>query len=98
MSVRDGGTAALAAWGSSAQPGHLGRGARLVDEDQLLGVEVELAVEPGLPGFENIGALLLRRVRGLSERQAVSVEKGPGRCNPDREATLAGQTFGDLGQ
>ncbi len=49
MAVRDGGPAALAAPGAAAQARHLGRGAGLVDEDQLVGIKVELAVEPGLP-------------------------------------------------
>ena len=56
--VRDGGPAALAAPGAASQPRHLCRGACLVDEDQLFGVEVELAVEPGLAGLEDILALL----------------------------------------
>ena len=57
--------AALATPVSPPEPRSLGRGARFVDEDQLLGVEVELAVEPGLPRFEDVGTLLLRRMRGL---------------------------------
>jgi hypothetical protein len=40
-------------------PRHVRRGPRLVDEDQPLGVEIELAVEPGLPPLHNVGAVLL---------------------------------------
>ena len=72
---------------------------RLVDEDQLVGIEVELSVEPGLPGLEDILALLLRRVSGLFfERQALPVEKGPDRGDPDRETALARQPLGNLGE
>ncbi len=65
MPVWNGGPAALATPGPPPEPRHLGRSAGLVDEDQLFGVEVELAVEPGLPRFEDVGTLLLRRMRGL---------------------------------
>ena len=65
VSMGNGGPAALAPPGPRPQPRHLGRSARLVDEDQLLGVEVELVVESGLPRLEDAGTLLLRRMRGL---------------------------------
>ena len=58
--MRDGGSAALATPRSASEPRHLGRSACLIDEDQLGGIEIELAIKPGLPGFENIVALLLR--------------------------------------
>jgi hypothetical protein len=45
--------------------GHLGRGAGFVDEDQPLGVEVELAVEPGLARLLDVGAILLGGVGRL---------------------------------
>lgn len=56
------GTAArpsLAASGPAAQPRHLRGGGGLVDEDQLLGVEIELALEPGSAAAQNVGTLLL---------------------------------------
>ena len=67
VSVWDGGPAALTAFGAATEAGHLGRGARLLDEDQLFGVEVEveLTVEPGLTRFKNVLALLLCCVRGF---------------------------------
>lgn len=40
-----------------------GRG--LVDEHEALGIEIELAVEPGLALLQDVGPLLLGRVRGL---------------------------------
>ena len=39
--------------------------AGLVDEDQALGVEIELPFEPGLALLRDVGAALLGSVRGL---------------------------------
>lgn len=59
MAMGNGGPASFAARRSPSQPGHL-RGCRgLVDEDQLLWIEVELAVEPGYAAAQDIGTLLL---------------------------------------
>ena len=58
----------LAAWGAPVRAGHLGGGAGLVDEDQALGIEIELAVEPCLPRLADVGAVLLGSVRGLFSR------------------------------
>ncbi len=59
MSVWDGRPASLAAWRSPSQPRHL-RGCRgLVDEDEPLGIEIELAVEPAYAAAQDIGTLLL---------------------------------------
>ena len=44
---------------------HAGAGPAFVDEDQAIGVEVELPLEPGLALDHDIGALLLTGVRGL---------------------------------
>jgi hypothetical protein len=43
----------------------LGRGSGLIDEHQPFGIEVELAVEPGLTAVQDVGAALLVRVRRL---------------------------------
>lgn len=65
MAVGNGRPASLATWRSPSQPRHLcGRGG-LVDEDQSLGFEVELAVEPGYAAAQDIGTLLLGGVRRL---------------------------------
>jgi sugar/nucleoside kinase (ribokinase family) len=48
--------------GAAAEPGHLGRGRRLVDEDQAQGIEVRLGVEPGLAARDDVGPLLLAGV------------------------------------
>ncbi len=65
MAVGNGGPAALAALGSAPQAGHLGRGAGLVDEDELLGIKLGLGVEPGLAADDDIRPLLLGGVRGF---------------------------------
>lgn len=58
MAVRHRRPASLAAQAASAQPRHL-RGCRsLINEDQRLGVEIELAVEPGYAAAQDIGTLL----------------------------------------
>ena len=45
--------------------GHIGGGPGLVDEDQALGVEIELPFEPGLTPLRDVGTILLGSVRGL---------------------------------
>jgi hypothetical protein len=49
MGVGDGGTRPLAAQAAAVRAGHLGRGPGFLDERQALGLEAELALEPGLP-------------------------------------------------
>ena len=44
----------------AVEPRHLGGGARLIDEDQAGGFEVQLAVEPRTTRLKDIGTLLLR--------------------------------------
>ena len=65
MSMRDGRPAAFAAPRPATQSGHLGRGPRLVDEDQLLGIKLELIIEPGLTRVPDVLALLLGRMSGF---------------------------------
>ena len=38
---------------------HSGAGCGLVDEDQMLGIEVELVFKPGEPTAQDIGTILL---------------------------------------
>ena len=61
MAMRDGSAAALASGCSAVEARHLG----LVDENELLGIEIKLAVEPGRAGHFHIAALLLGRMRRL---------------------------------
>jgi hypothetical protein len=63
--LRDGGAAALASGCSAVEARHLGGRAGLVDENELLGIEIKLAVEPGRAGHFHIAALLLGRMRRL---------------------------------
>ena len=44
---------------------HVGRGPRLVDEDETLGIEIGLALEPVFTPLQDIRAILLAGVRGL---------------------------------
>ncbi len=60
-----GGPATLTALGAAPQTGHLGRGAGLVDEDELLGIEIGLGVEPDLAAQRHIRPLLFGGVRGF---------------------------------
>ena len=60
MSMWNGGPQATSPRRSAVQPRHLGRGAGLVDEDQPLGIEVRLAVEPRTTPRKDIGTLLPR--------------------------------------
>ena len=63
--MRNGGPAAVPPRRPVAQTGHLGVGAGLIDEDQLLRIEVWLGVEPGLTRLPYVRAVLLAGVRRL---------------------------------
>ncbi len=65
MAVRDGRSAALPPRRPAAETRHLRRGAGLVDEDELLGIKVELPLEPGLAPLQDVRAVLLGGVRRL---------------------------------
>jgi len=65
MAVGNRRPAALAALGSAPQAGHLGRGPGFVDEDELLGIELGLGLEPGLATGDDVRPLLLGGVRGF---------------------------------
>lgn len=65
MAVRHASPAPLAAWRSASQARHLGRQSRLVDEHELRRIEIGLAIEPGLPPLQDVGAILLQCMCGL---------------------------------
>lgn len=65
MAVRHRRPAALCPSGTASQPGHPGGRPGLVDEDQALGVEIGLRVEPSPAPRGDVGPLLLAGVRGL---------------------------------
>src|SRR3954463_5932064 len=51
--------------GPSVAPGHVGRSPGLINEDQPLGIEIKLALEPGLAPLADVGPVLLGGMRGL---------------------------------
>jgi hypothetical protein len=55
----------LAAPAAPTAPRHVGGGPGPIVEHQALGIEIELAVEPGLSLLHDVGAILLGGVRGL---------------------------------
>lgn len=65
MAEGNAGAQSLAASTSSMPAGHVGRGPGFVDEDQRVGIEVELSLEPFLATLQDVGAVLLARVAGL---------------------------------
>lgn len=58
MAVRNSRHASFATFGPPAQPCHLGGSRGLINEDQPLGIEIKLTVEPGPAAAQDIGALL----------------------------------------
>jgi hypothetical protein len=65
MTERDAGPQPFTFGSAAVASRHVGGGPGLVDENELFGIEIELAVEPGFAPFQNVGAILLGRVRGL---------------------------------
>ena len=63
MAVGNGGYAALTAFGAPAATGHLGRGARLVDEDKPRRVEFRLIGAPRQAPRGDVWPFLLAGVR-----------------------------------
>jgi hypothetical protein len=65
VGMRDGGTQALTPGSATVRSGHLGRGPGLIDKHQAFGIEVELPFEPVPASFQDVGPLLLGRMRCL---------------------------------
>lgn len=65
MSVRDGGPASLAAWLTPVKARHHGVGSCLIDKDETLQIEIELAVKPRLSRGVHIATSLLGGVSRL---------------------------------
>lgn len=87
MAVRNGGAQPPSAPAAPAFAREIGRGAGLVDEDELLGIEVELALKPFEATLQHVRALLLRSVPALflnvtpwqsKKRHSTELEK----CSP----------------
>ncbi len=92
------GAAMLASRDPSPQPGQLGRGAGLIDENELRGIEIGQAVGPSLAAGRDIRPLLLGGVRGLFEADPAMVEEIPNRRRTGRHGLLLGRALGDLHQ
>lgn len=58
-------TSVGAARTTAMAPRHIGAGLGFGDQDQSLGIEVELSVEPSLPALQDIAPILLGGVRCL---------------------------------
>ena len=65
MTMRDRRPQSLSARRPSMEAGHLGAGAGLVDENQRVRIEIELALEPRLTPAQDVGPILLGRMPGL---------------------------------
>jgi hypothetical protein len=63
MAIGNAGPEPLTSWSASPQPRHVGGGPRLVDEDEALRIEIELVVEPLSAPLQDVGPVLLGRVR-----------------------------------
>ena len=59
MTVRNSSPQLLALMSPAAHARHLGRGARLVDEDEVRRVEIKLSLEPALPSGAHVFPVLL---------------------------------------
>jgi len=55
----------LAFLAAAMAAGHVGGRPRLVDEDQALGLQIELAVEPVVPLLQDVGTVLLDGMASL---------------------------------
>jgi hypothetical protein len=63
VAVRDAYAQPFAATVTAVGPSHVGRTLGLVDEDQVFGIEIEFAFEPGLAPLQDV---LFAGVPGLS--------------------------------
>jgi hypothetical protein len=65
MPVGDADPQPLATLAASMTARHVGRGPCLVDEHQLVGIKVELILEPSFALDQDVGAVLFGGMRGL---------------------------------
>jgi hypothetical protein len=65
MPVREAHAQPLALRAAAMAAGHVGSGPRLIDENEALGIEIELTVEPALPLPQDAGAVLLDSMASL---------------------------------
>ena len=66
---------------------HIGRGPGLIDEDEALGIEIELHLEPGLAALRDVRPILFAGVCGLFfSRDGVAGEEAANRAVAEDEA------------
>ncbi len=96
VAMRDRSAASLSSFSAAAQPGHLGGRPCLVDEDQMLGIEVRLRVEPGLAPRGDVGPFLPAGVRRFFDGHRVAIQKAPHRDGRKRGAMFTAQHLGQF--
>ena len=87
----------LASLAATLATGHVRRSPGLIDEDKKLRIEIELAVKPALALPQEVGSVLLDRVRGLILR-VISLRARKRCMVPMPPGTPLGQSPLDLGQ
>jgi hypothetical protein len=65
VAVGDADAQPFAAAATAVGSGHAGRGPGLIDEDETLGIEIELLLEPGLAAPQDVRPILFAGVRRL---------------------------------
>ena len=65
MTVGEAHPQALASGTAAMAAGHVGGGPGFVDEDEVLRIQIALAIEPVLPLLQDVGAVLLDGVASL---------------------------------
>ena len=65
VAVGDADAQSFAAAATAVRSGHVGRGPGLIDEDETLGIEIELLLEPGLAALQDVRPIPFAGVRGL---------------------------------
>lgn len=65
MTVRDRGATTMAAFRTAAKPRHFGRGAGLIDKDQLVGIKLRREFAPNSARGRDIGPILLGCLRAF---------------------------------
>ena len=86
MSVRNADPKTLTSRSATVTARNVGGGPGLVDEDQALGVEIELPFEPGLALLRDVGAAVARkRARSFFARDRVTSEEALDRAEAEAE-------------
>jgi hypothetical protein len=73
-------------------------GARLIDENQMLGIKIQPGVEPGVSPRSDVGPLLLADVRRFFDGNGMTIKKAPDRARGKACAMFLAQQFRQLNQ